>query len=116
MTRAFHGTGEQAIKWLVEEYREFEHDAFLRMWHQGDAEAEWPEFYEWLDRQPIATLDLKTAAIDAALCLSGFAGEGITVDGYEDPVDAWFRIARALGMPDADEDDLRVARAALTLA
>jgi len=57
MTRAFHGTGERAIQWLVEEYREFEHDAFLRMWHQGDAEAEWPEFYEWLDAQNDAPKD-----------------------------------------------------------
>jgi hypothetical protein len=53
--------------------------------------------------------DLREAAIKAALCLSGFAGEGISVDGFEEPETAYGLLVGALGMPDADDDDLRSA-------
>jgi hypothetical protein len=51
-----HGTAAQAVKWLL--YVNPDHDSanaveFLRAWDQGDAAAEWPEFYDWLNRQTV---------------------------------------------------------------
>jgi hypothetical protein len=43
----------------------------------------------------------------AMLCLSGLAGEGICVTGFDDPADLYCEIAQALSMGDADDADLR---------
>jgi hypothetical protein len=51
MTRSYHGTGEQAIEWIINQSGSYETSKFLRQWQQGNAEKEWPEFYEWLDKQ-----------------------------------------------------------------
>lgn len=55
MAREYHGTGEQAIEWLLEHGSIDDHIQayeFLKCWNEGAAEAEWPEFYQWLDGQP----------------------------------------------------------------
>ena len=48
-----HGTAEQAIEWVVHESSDsgLETHAFLKEWQEGSAEAEWPDFYAWLDKQ-----------------------------------------------------------------
>lgn len=54
MPRSNHGTGEQAIDWLLNVNRDSDsmnNMEFLRAWQNGEAEKEWPEFYEWLDKQ-----------------------------------------------------------------
>ena len=43
----------------------------------------------------------------AALCFSGFAGEGLCVEGFEDPADLYMEIARALDLEEADDIVLR---------
>lgn len=43
----------------------------------------------------------------AMLCLSGFAGDGLTVSGFDDPADLYSDIAQAISMEDADDDALR---------
>ena len=43
----------------------------------------------------------------ALLCLSGFAGRGWSVNDYEEPADVYSDIAQAIGMEDADDNDLR---------
>jgi len=53
--------------------------------------------------------EARRAAIRAALCLSGFIGEGICIDDHEDPETAWSRVAEAVGCPHGDDDDLRAA-------
>ncbi len=53
MTRKLgdHGTAQQAIDFLLT-HRQApgEETSFLRGWTHGDL-IEWPEFYEWLDKQ-----------------------------------------------------------------
>jgi hypothetical protein len=53
MARAYHGTGEQAIEWALHKNPDtpLEVQGFLLAWQQGNAELEWPDFYEWLDEQ-----------------------------------------------------------------
>lgn len=48
--RSYHGTGEQAIHWVIHINCEGQEREFLDAWEQGDLEA-WPEFYRWLDKQ-----------------------------------------------------------------
>lgn len=62
---------------------------------------------------PPAVSGVREAAIRTALCLSGFVGEGLCVEGFTDPADAYCDLTAALGMPDADDDDLRAALASL---
>lgn len=62
---------------------------------------------------PVSGTDMvREAAIKAALCLSGFVGEGVSVVGFEDPAEAWSRVAVAVGLPEGDDDDLRAALSA----
>lgn len=51
MTRSYHGTASQAIEWVLHVNKDLQHEVFLKSWQEGDAEACWPEFYEWLDKQ-----------------------------------------------------------------
>jgi hypothetical protein len=49
-----HGTAMQAINYAADVIGYGDpHDAlaFLNAWREGDAAAEWPEFYDWLRRQ-----------------------------------------------------------------
>lgn len=52
---------------------------------------------------------LRRGLIRATLCLSGFVGEGISVEGYEEPDDVYLATVDLLGMEDADDDDFRAA-------
>lgn len=74
MARANHGTGEQAIEWCLNHNGivGLEAEAFLKAWQQGDAEAEWPEFYEWLDAQQGGP-KLGDGTPDAALAIAEHA-------------------------------------------
>lgn len=47
-----HGTAMQAIDFALD-HLSVERDTFLKCWREGDLD-EWPEFYEWLFRQPEA--------------------------------------------------------------
>lgn len=58
-------------------------------------------------------VELREAAIRGALCLSAFAGEGVFIEGHEDPCDAWSRIMDALDLTNGTDDDLRAALAAV---
>lgn len=52
-----HGTGEQAIRWVLhyaDLYTRCQPDQFLQGWEEGDL-AEYPEFYEWLEKQTRAS-------------------------------------------------------------
>lgn len=52
---------------------------------------------------------LRHMLIRSTLCLSGFVGEGISVEGHEDPDDVYLAAVELLGMEAADDDDLRAA-------
>lgn len=50
-----HGKGVQAIYWILhvcDDTDPANQIAFLAAWEEGSAEAEWPEFFAWLDSQP----------------------------------------------------------------
>lgn len=49
--RSDHGTANQAIEWVLHVNRDGQEREFLEVWQQGCAEDEWPDFYEWLDKQ-----------------------------------------------------------------
>lgn len=53
MTRPLHdhGTGEQAIRWALQERLDFgDLEVFLRGWQEGNLDREeWSDFYAWLD-------------------------------------------------------------------
>lgn len=55
-----HGTLEQALEWALEDgdrIREVDDvETFLRVWREGRAWEEWPEFYRWLAPFPKAAM------------------------------------------------------------
>jgi hypothetical protein len=61
--RGYHGTGEQAIEWAL---TQDEPDTFLRAWQHGDAQREWPDFYEWLDAKPAPALTIESRHVQFA--------------------------------------------------
>lgn len=55
MTRSpdFHGTHAQAMEFALNVHDDtLQTYEFLKAWREGDL-GEWPEFYEWLDQQPV---------------------------------------------------------------
>lgn len=46
-----HGTADQAIDWLLDHADPFDDNSeFLKCWREGNLD-EWPEYYEWLNKQ-----------------------------------------------------------------
>lgn len=53
--------------------------------------------------------EVRRLHLRAALCLSGFAGEGLSIAAFEDPADVFCSLVEELGMDEADDEDLRAA-------
>jgi len=51
--RTDHGTANQAIAWVLYENQDGQEREFLTAWLTGDAESDWPDYYEWLDTQNV---------------------------------------------------------------
>lgn len=71
MTRALdnHGTHAQALEFALNVHDDTLYTyEFLKAWSEGALD-EWPEFCEWLDRQPAAPLEAAPAYIVGSIVL-----------------------------------------------
>lgn len=48
-----HGTANQAIAYMLDEHEADPGNQveFMRAWREGDLADEWPDYYQWLERQ-----------------------------------------------------------------
>jgi hypothetical protein len=91
MTRdpSYHGTHEHAVRFALEVHDDtLQTYEFLKAWSEGNLD-EWPEFYEWLDQQPLAVdHSSENARLVAALTEAELSLKAIGYPQPNDPPDA----------------------------
>ena len=76
-----HGTGEQAVDWVLNHAdidTRCQPDQFLKGWREGDL-LEYPEFYEWLAKQPTVPLSSLPSDIIESLLAIGPVEWGVSL-------------------------------------